>query len=61
MKRKNHGGKRTGAGRKATGRNASTRSITLPNPLWNHIDSARGELSASNFIKEKMSGSLQNN
>jgi hypothetical protein len=57
MKRKTHGGKRTGAGRPKGSTNAThktdtavTRSVSMPASVWDKIDAARGDQSRGKFI-----------
>lgn len=50
----NHGGARKGAGRKPLDpkQKASTRAITLAARDWKRVDSRRGSLSPSRFIRD---------
>ena len=47
---KNHGGKRLGAGRKATGRISKTKSISMPIKSWEKLEAVRGQKSRGLFI-----------
>lgn len=57
MKRKTHGGKRTGAGRPKGSTNAThktdtavTRSVSMPASVWDKIDAARGTQSRGKYL-----------
>lgn len=39
---KKRGGKRLGAGRKPTGKNTRTHSVSMPETLWKTVDANRG-------------------
>ena len=45
------GGSRKGAGRKPTGKNTVTRSVSMPAPVWDELDRQRGAESRGKFIE----------
>jgi len=58
FKKTNHGGPRKGAGRPvgtkgkaAKGRQAVTRSVSMPSDSWDKLDRKRGDLSRGKYIE----------
>ena len=50
-----HGGKRQNAGRKCDGPlPVVTRSVSMPTPVWDALDAARGKMSRGKFIAGKI-------
>jgi hypothetical protein len=52
-----HGGARKGAGRKkgsGKGRTSVSKSVTMPQPTWDRLDEARGDLSRGKYIAKKI-------
>ena len=49
-----HGGKRPGAGRKATGKTTVSRTVSMPGETWAALDDARGAQPRGIFIAAKL-------
>ena len=49
-----HGGKRANAGRKPTGKNTVSRSVSMPARTWAALDDARGAQPRGIFIAERL-------